>query len=140
MQGRALLGRRRSAKTDRLGARRLARVRAKEVLPESWIAPEEIQQLRDRTRLRVRLAGDRRRWALCLHAFLAHGGWSCAKERLLTVEGLRWAAGLELPEHGRLQVGDRIASCQTRDLVGATEAVRVADLGEQMAGEDGPSP
>jgi transposase len=43
VQARALLGRRRSAKTDRLDARWLARLLAKEMLPESWIAPEEIQ-------------------------------------------------------------------------------------------------
>lgn len=55
-QSRALLGRRRSAKTDRLDARWLARLLAKEMLPESWIPPEEIQQLRDQTRLRKALA------------------------------------------------------------------------------------
>src|SRR6266496_6726173 len=51
LQARALLGRRRSAKTDRLDARWLARLLTKEVLPQSWIPPAEIQRLRDRTRL-----------------------------------------------------------------------------------------
>jgi transposase len=50
VQTRALLGRRRSAKTDRLDARWLARLLAKEMLPESWIPPAQIQELRDRTR------------------------------------------------------------------------------------------
>lgn len=104
VQTRALLGRRRSAKTDRLDARWLARLLAKEMLPESWIPPAEIQGLRDRTRLRKALAEDRRRWAQRLHAFLAHEGWPCSKSRLLTREGLRWAAALRLPEHARLQV------------------------------------
>ena len=58
-QARALLGRRRSAKTDRLDARWLARLLAKEMLPQSWIPPAEIQALRDRTRLRKALAEDR---------------------------------------------------------------------------------
>ncbi len=58
LQARALLGRRRSAKTDRLDARWLARLVAKEMLPESWIPPEEVQQLRDRTRLHKALAED----------------------------------------------------------------------------------
>jgi transposase len=62
VQARRLLGRRRSAKTDRLDARWLARLLAKEMLPEAWIPPEEIQRLRDRTRLRKTLAEDRRRW------------------------------------------------------------------------------
>ena len=56
VQTRALLGRRRSAKTDRLDARWLARLLAKEMLPQSWIPPAQIQELRDRTRLRKALA------------------------------------------------------------------------------------
>jgi hypothetical protein len=63
--------RRRSAKTDRLDARWLARLPAKEMLPESWIPPAEIQGLRDRTRLRKALAEDRRGWGQRLHAYPA---------------------------------------------------------------------
>src|SRR5262249_47005671 len=84
VQVRGLLGRRRSAKTDRLDARWLARLLAREMLPESWIPPEEIQQLRDRTRLRKALAEDRRRWAQRLHAYLLHEGWPCSRSRLLS--------------------------------------------------------
>jgi hypothetical protein len=87
VQARALLGRRRTAKTDRLDARSLARLVAKEMLPESWIQPEEIQRLRDRNRLRKTLAEDQRRWGQRLHAFLLHEGWPCAKSRLLTPGG-----------------------------------------------------
>ena len=68
VQVRGLLGRRRSATTDRLDARWLARLLAREMLPQSWIPPEEIQRLRDRTRLRKALAEDRRRWPQRLHA------------------------------------------------------------------------
>jgi transposase len=109
VQARALLGRRRSAKTDRLDARWLARLLAKEMLPESWIPPEEIQRLRDRTRLRKAVAEDRRRWGQRLHAFLLHEGWPCLKARLLTPEGMRWAASLRLPPHARLQVDSLVA-------------------------------
>jgi transposase len=109
VQARGLLGRRRSAKTDRLDARWLARLLAREMLPESWIPPEEIQQLRDRTRLRKALAEDRRRWAQRLHAYLLHEGWPCSRSRLLSAEGLRWAAALRLPEHARLQVDSLLA-------------------------------
>src|SRR5437764_14785167 len=90
VQARALLGRRGSGKTDRLDARWLARLLAKEMLPESWIPPEEIQRLRDRTRLRKTLAEDQRRWGQRLHAFLLHEGWPCPKSRLLTPAGMRW--------------------------------------------------
>src|SRR5947209_17575552 len=50
VQTRALLGRRRSAKTDRLDARSLARPLAKEDLQQSCIPPAQIHELPDRTR------------------------------------------------------------------------------------------
>ena len=109
VQTRGLLGRRRSAKTDRLDARWLTRLMAREMLPESWIPPAEIQQLRDRTRLRKALAEDRRRWAQRLHAYLLHERWPCSRSRLVSVEGLRWAAVLQLPERARLQVDSLLA-------------------------------
>ena len=67
VHARGLLGRRRSAKTARLDAC-LACLLAKEMLPESWIPPEEIQRLRDHTRLRKALPQDRRRWGQRMHA------------------------------------------------------------------------
>jgi transposase len=109
VQARGLLGRRRSAKTDRLDARWLARLLATEMLPESWIPPAEIQTLRDRTRLRKALSEDRRRWGQRLHAFLLHEGWPCSKSNLLRPPGLRWAASLRLSAHARLQVDSLIA-------------------------------
>ena len=109
VQTRALLGRRRSAKTDRLDARWLARLLAKEMLPQSWIPPEQIQQLRDRTRLRKALAEDRRRWGQRLHAYLLHEGWPCSRSNLLRAPGLRWAAALRLPADARLQVDSLLA-------------------------------
>ena len=109
VQARALLGRRRSAKTDRLDARWLARLLAKEMLPESWIPPEEIQRLRDRTRLAQGARRGPPPLGQRLHAFLLHEGWPCAKSRLLTPPGLRWAAALKLSEHARLQVDSLLA-------------------------------
>ena len=44
------------------------------MLPQSWIPPGQIQELRDRTRLRKALAEDRRRWGQRLHAYLLHEG------------------------------------------------------------------
>jgi transposase len=95
-QARALRGRKRPAKTDRLDARWLVRLLAKQMLPESWIPPAEIQLLRDRTRLRKALAEDRTRWAQRLHALLHQEGWPCQRSRLLTEQGRRWVEGLVL--------------------------------------------
>jgi hypothetical protein len=69
-QAKALRGRVRRAKTDRLDARWLCLSLAKEMLPESWLPPAEIQALRDQTRLRKALAEDRTGWAQRLHALL----------------------------------------------------------------------
>jgi hypothetical protein len=95
-QAKALRGRTRRAKTDRLDARWLCLLLAKAMLPESWLPPAEIQELRDQTRLRKALAEDRTRWAQRLHALLTHEGWSCQRARLLTVEGRRWVNALSL--------------------------------------------
>jgi transposase len=103
-QAKALQGRKRRAKTDRLDARWLALLLAKEMLPQAWLPPAEIQYLRDRTRLRKALADDRRRWTQRLHALLTQEGWPCQRARLLTRAGRRWAASLALAEPARAQV------------------------------------
>jgi transposase len=106
-QAKALRGRIKRAKTDRLDARWLCVLLAKEMLPESWLPPAEIQTLRDQTRLRKALAEDRTRWAQRLHALLTHEGWPCQRARLLTVEGRRWVGSLSLSPAARAQV-DRL--------------------------------
>jgi transposase len=105
-RARALRARRRQPKTDRLDARWLALLLARELLAEceAWLPPAEIQRLRDRTRLRKALAGQRTGWAQRLHALLAHEGWPCSRGRLLTSEGRRWVAALALDAHVRAQV------------------------------------
>jgi len=99
-------GRRRRPKTDRLDARWLALLLAKELLAEceAWLPPAEIQRLRDQTRLRKTLAGERTGWAQRLHALLTHEGWPCARGRLLTAEGRPWVDALELDPYVRAQV------------------------------------
>jgi transposase len=92
------------AKTDRLDARWLVLLLAKEMLPESWLPPAEIQELRDKTRLRKALAEDRTRWAQRLQAFLLHEGWACGRGKLLTAQGRRWVEGLVLAPAARTQV------------------------------------
>src|SRR3954454_5510036 len=75
-----------------------------EMLPEAWLAPEEIQRLRDRTRLRKALTDDHTRWAQRLHAVLVHEGWPCQRGSLLTVGGRRWVAAIRLHPAARAQV------------------------------------
>jgi transposase len=103
-QASALRGRRKKPKTDRLDARWLATLLARELAPQSWLAPEQIQRLRDLTRLRKSLADDRRRYAQRLHALLVQEGWPCRRGRLLTGEGRRWVAGLRLHAAARAYI------------------------------------
>jgi transposase len=102
----ALRGRRRKPKTDRLDARWLALLLARQLLSEceAWLPPAEIQRLRDQTRLRKALAGERTGWAQRLHALLTQEGWPCPRGRLLTAEGRRWVAALELDPSARAQI------------------------------------
>src|SRR5262249_1250799 len=102
----ALQGRRRRPKTDRLDARWLALVLARDLLSEceAWLPPEEIQRLRDRTRLREGLAGDRTGWAEGLQGLLADEGWPCSRGRLLPREGERWVGALDLNPCARANV------------------------------------
>ena len=105
-QAKALRGRKRKAKTDRLDARWLCLLLARELLAEAeaWLAPAEIQELRDKTRLRKALVDDRTRWAQRLHALLTQEGWPCERARLLTATGRRWVEGLALPPASRAHV------------------------------------
>lgn len=100
----ALQGNRKRAKTDRLDARWLVMLLARDMLPEAWMAPEEIQRLRDRTRLRIALTDDHTRWAQRLHAILVHEGWACSRGSLLTALGRRWVAAIRLHPDARAQV------------------------------------
>src|SRR5438876_7417109 len=87
VQTRALLGRRRSAKTDRLDARWLARLLAKEMLPESWIPPAEIHQPLDDKSVGNRLGRGRRRRRSRRHANQLHCARPCPKSNLLRPRG-----------------------------------------------------
>jgi transposase len=56
---RSLRGRKRRAKTDRLDARHLRNLLLEGRLPESWIPPEHIRELRTKVRLRKTLVDQR---------------------------------------------------------------------------------
>ncbi len=59
---RALRGPKRRAKTDREDARHLRELLVQARLPECWIPPEAIQELRTRARLRHALVRERTVW------------------------------------------------------------------------------
>ena len=72
-------------------------------LPESWIPPEHILDLRARVRLRHTLSEQRGEWQQRIQATLYHHG--CPQRRRLMVgDGREWLAAQPLPAAAREQV------------------------------------
>jgi transposase len=72
-------------------------------LPESWIPPEHILDLRARVRLRHTLSEQRGEWQQRIQATLYHHG--CPQRRsLMTGDGREWLAAQPLPATAREQV------------------------------------
>ena len=72
-------------------------------LPESWIPPDHILDLRTRVRLRHTLSEQRSEWQQRIQATLYHHG--CPQRRQLMVgDGREWLAGQSLPQTAREQV------------------------------------
>ena len=101
---RALRGPKRRAKTDRTDARWLRTLLAEGRLPESWIPPAHIQELRTRTRLRKTLIDERTAWLQRIQATLFHHGISGAPERLKSAAGRQFLDRLELPDAARERI------------------------------------
>lgn len=100
---RALRGRKRRAKTDRADARHLRELLQTGRLPESWIPPAHIAELRTRVRLRKALVDERTAWQQRAHAILFHNGLP-QKRNLLTRERRAWLETVELPEASRASI------------------------------------
>jgi transposase len=101
---RALRGKKKRAKTDRLDARHLRELLAQGRLPESWIIPpSHIQDLRTLVRMRKSLVDERTAFLQRIHAQLFHHGHP--QERgLLSKESREHLERLELPQATRRSV------------------------------------
>lgn len=99
----ALRGRKKRAKTDRVDAQHLRELAIKNSIPESWIPPEHILELRTMLRLYRTLTDERRAWMRRIHAQLFHQGVPPISD-LLTKEGRAALAAAELSPAGRLTV------------------------------------
>ena len=99
-------GNKKRAKTDRADARHLRELLMIGRLPESWIPPEHILDLRARVRLRHTLSTQRCEWQQRIQAVLYHHG--CPPRRSLMIgDGREWlaraaaAGGRARAGHGR---------------------------------------
>jgi transposase len=96
-------GNKKRAKTDRADARHVRELLMIGRLPESWIPPDHILDLRARVRLRHTLSHQRGEWQQRIQSVLYHHG--CPQRgNLLTEEGLRWLAAQPLPAGAREQI------------------------------------
>ena len=98
-----LRGPKKRAKGDRADARHLRELLMVGRLPESWIPPDHILDLRARVRLRHTLSEQRSEWQQRIQATLYHHG--CPQRRQLMVgDGREWLASQPLPGAAREQV------------------------------------
>src|SRR5207302_2147516 len=96
-------------------------------LPEAWIAPEPVRALREITRYRHKLAGQRTSCKDQVHAVLAKSGIPVTRSDIFGRGGGIWLDGLPLPQ----PYAGKLASL--RALIGVLDG-EIARLEEQAAG------
>src|SRR5215217_5570607 len=99
----SLRGNKKRAKTDRADARHLRELLMVGRLPEAWIPPGHLLDLRARVRLRHTLVDQRGEWQQRIQAVLYHHGVP-QRNGLLTGENRAWLEALALPPSAREQV------------------------------------
>jgi transposase len=102
-------GRKKRAKTDRADARLLRELLFEGRLPESWIAPEQVLEVRSLGRLYCALMDERRAWQQRIHAQLFHQGHPPVRG-LLTADGRAALARAPLSPAGRVVVDTALAA------------------------------
>jgi transposase len=103
-------------------------------LPEAWIAPDRVRELRELTRYRRKLAGMRTSCKDQVHAVLAKRGVQVTCTDIFGVAGSAWLDGLRLPQ----PYSGKITSL--RHLAGelGTEIAMLSDvIGDLLAGHRG---
>src|SRR5947209_10510158 len=109
-----LRGPKKRAKGDRADARHLRELLMVKRLPESWIPPDHILDLRARVRLRHTLSEQRGEWQQRIQATLYHHG--CPQRRQLMVgDGREWLAAQPLAAAARETVAVALAMIDALD-------------------------
>ena len=99
----ALKGKKKRPKTDWADARHLRELLLIGRVPESWIPPAHILDLRARVRTRHLLSHQKTEWQQRMHAVLYHHGFP-QRRNVLSVANREWLAGLALPAAAREQL------------------------------------
>jgi transposase len=108
-------GTKKRAKSDRADARHLRELVMVGRLPESWIPPEHLIDLRARVRLRHTLVDQRREWQQRMQAVLYHHGVP-ARRVLMSAASRAWLAGLALGAAAREQITVGLAIIDAHDV------------------------
>jgi transposase len=108
-------GNKQRAKTDRADARHYRELFLAGRLPESWIPPDHILDLRARVRLRHTLSHQRGEWQQRIQSVLYHHGFPHQRD-LMTAEDRDWLAVLPLPATARDQITVAVAIINALDV------------------------
>ena len=108
-------GPKKRAKSDRADARHLRELLMIARVPESWIAPEHLLDLRARVRLRHALSDQRGEWQQRVQAVLYHHGYP-QRRQLMTHNSRAWLTEQPLPETAREQVAVAVAMIDALDV------------------------
>ena len=124
----------RRVKNDERDAADLADLLRMGRLPQAWIAPAEIRELRELTRYRIKLVQRRSGFKEQVHAVLAKLGVQVTCTDIFGVWGSMWLDGLSLPQPyaGKVASLRKLAGELTAE-IGLLDTV-IADL---LAGHDG---
>jgi transposase len=126
-------GTKKRAKSDRADARHLRELVMVGRLPESWIPPEHLLDLRARVRLRHTLVDQRREWQQRMQATLYHHG-APPRSWLLGAESRTWLAGLKLPPAAREQITIALALIDAHDAQLVPLDIELRDYAKRQPG------
>jgi transposase len=128
-----LRGPKKRPKTDWADARHLRELLLIGRLPESWIPPEHILDLRARVRCRHTLSHQRTEWQQRIQSVLYHHG--CPHKRdLMTAEGREWLAAQPLPVTAREQVTVALTMIDAFDIQLAPLTTQLRDYARRQTG------
>ena len=124
----------RRVKNDERDAADLADLLRMGRLPEAWIAPPEIRELRELTRYRHKLVGLRTSCRDQVHAVLAKLGIPVSHSDMFGVHGQGWLDGLHLPQ----PYAGKVASLRqlNGELTGEITLLEQV-IGDLLAGHEG---
>ena len=122
---RALRGPKRRAKTDRADARHLRELLERDAVPQSWIPPVHLQELRTLVRLRQSLADERHVWLQRVHAQLFHQGAPAPSGAVLGDNGAAGRADLSAAGCELVDTATRMCEAISREIAALDDQLAV---------------